>query len=157
MTFLQIISGIDSVIFATGYRYSFPFLPQYYDDALYMPHEGSVATVWPFLALDGSHIRDLHLDLFYIRDPTLALLAGSCSSINIRLKTNVEPVNKGARPFSYSDYLGLALAKVWSDTAKLPSSQKMWKMHEEIVEDRGGYGERLQYLGRERHTGTGSD
>ncbi|KAF9240430.1 hypothetical protein BU15DRAFT_45877 [Melanogaster broomeanus] len=131
-----IISGIDSVILATGFRYSFPFLPQYYDSALYMPHEDSVATVSPFLALDGSHLRDLHLDLFYIRDPTLAF----------------HGINLGAQPFSLSDYLCLALAKVWSNTAKLPSSQTMWKMHEELVVDRGGYGKNLQFLGPERLT-----
>ncbi|KAF9240424.1 hypothetical protein BU15DRAFT_45765 [Melanogaster broomeanus] len=131
-----IISGIDSVIFATGFRYSMPFLPQYYDGALYTPHEGSVATVSPFLALDGSHLRDLHLDLFYIRDPTLAFLG----------------INLGTQPFSYSDYICLALAKVWSNTAKLPSSQTMWKMHDELVEDRGGYSKNLQFLGPERST-----
>ncbi|KAF9240428.1 hypothetical protein BU15DRAFT_74021 [Melanogaster broomeanus] len=131
-----IISGIDSVILATGFRYSFPFLPQYYDDTLYTPHEGSVATVSPFLALDGSHLRDLHLDLFYIRDPTLAFLG----------------INLGTQPFSYSDYLCLALAKVWSNTAKLPSSQIMQEMHEELVEDRGGYGKNLQFLGPGRLT-----
>ncbi|KAF9229990.1 hypothetical protein BU15DRAFT_69582, partial [Melanogaster broomeanus] len=105
-----VISGIDSVILATGFRYSFPFLPQLRRDGV------------AFLALDGSHIRDLHLDLFYIRDPTLAFLG--------------KPVNLGTQPFSYSDYLCLALAKVWSNTAKLPSSLTMRKMHEELVEDR---------------------
>ncbi|KAF9233778.1 hypothetical protein BU15DRAFT_53455, partial [Melanogaster broomeanus] len=131
-----IISGVDSVILATGFRYSFPFLPQYYDSALYMPHEGSVATVSPFLAFDGSHLRGLHLDLFYIRDPTLAFLG----------------LNLGAQPFAYSGYLCLALANVWSNTAKLPSSQTMWKMHEQLVVDRGEYGINIQFLGPERFT-----
>ena len=64
------------MIFATGYRYSFPFLSQYYDGATYVPHEGSASTVSPFLPLDGSHIRDLYLDHFYMQDPTLAFIGG---------------------------------------------------------------------------------
>ena len=73
---VQILSGIDGVILATGFRYSFPFLPQYYDGATYEPHAGSARTVSPFLPLDGSYIRDLYLDHFYLRDPTLAFLGG---------------------------------------------------------------------------------
>ena len=65
------------MILATGFRFSFPFLPQYYDDAKHVPHAGCSATVSPFLPLDGSHIRDLYLDQFYLRDPTLAFLGGS--------------------------------------------------------------------------------
>ena len=74
---VQILSGIDAVILATGFRYSFPFLPQYYDGAKYVPRASSAATVSPFLPLDGSHIRDLYLDQFYLRDPTLVFLGGS--------------------------------------------------------------------------------
>ena len=64
------------MILATGFRYSFPFLPQYYDGAKYVPHRGSTTHVSPFLPLDGTHIRDLYLDQFYLRDPTLAFLGG---------------------------------------------------------------------------------
>ncbi|KAH7907114.1 hypothetical protein BJ138DRAFT_1215706 [Hygrophoropsis aurantiaca] len=131
-----IITGIDHIIFATGFRYSFPFLPQYYDDAAYVPHEGSSTDVTPFLPADGSHIRHLHLDLFYIRDPTLAFLG----------------MNLGTQSFSYSDYLSLALAKVWSNTAKLPSVSEMWRMYDKVLEDRGGHGKHFQFLGPTRLT-----
>ncbi|KIJ63826.1 hypothetical protein HYDPIDRAFT_112795 [Hydnomerulius pinastri MD-312] len=131
-----IITGIDRIIFATGFRYSFPFLPQYYDDAFYTPHEGSSSSVQPFLPTDGSHIRDLHLDLFYIPDPTLAFLG----------------MNLGTQSFSYSDYLCLALAKVWSNTAKLPHTRRMWEMYEERAEERGGLGKHFQFLGPARLT-----
>lgn len=77
------------MILATGFRYSFPFLPQYYDGATHVPHEGCAKTVPHFLPSDGSHVRDLHLDLFYIQDPTLAFIGSSwpvslfnlCSSV----------------------------------------------------------------------------
>lgn len=65
------------MILATGFRYSFPFLSQYYDGETYVPDEGSAKTVSPFLPLDGSHIRDLYLDIFYIQDPTLAFIGSS--------------------------------------------------------------------------------
>ncbi|EGO03160.1 hypothetical protein SERLA73DRAFT_174607 [Serpula lacrymans var. lacrymans S7.3] len=129
-----VLTGIDHIIFGTGFRYSFPFLPQYYEDASYVPHEGSSTKVVPFLASNGTHIRDLHLDLFYIRDPTLAFLG----------------MNFGTQAFTYTDYLALALAKVWSNTAKLPSCQQMWHLYQERVVDRGGYGKHFQFLGPDR-------
>ncbi|KAG8221572.1 hypothetical protein J3R82DRAFT_1814 [Butyriboletus roseoflavus] len=129
-----ILSGIDSVIFATGFRYSFPFLPQCYDGATYVPHEGSAKTVSPFLPLDGSHVRDLYLDMFYIRDPTLAFIG----------------LTLGTQSFSLSEYLTLALAKVWTNTAKLPSSQTMRELYQKTVEERGGYSKHVLFLGQER-------
>ena len=74
--YVQVLSGIDSVILATGYRYSFPFLSQYYDGTALEPHTSSATTVPPFLPSDGSHIRNLYLDQFHLRDPTLAFLGG---------------------------------------------------------------------------------
>ncbi|KAI9463494.1 hypothetical protein HD554DRAFT_2175592 [Boletus coccyginus] len=47
-----VLSGIDSAILATGFRYLFPFLPQCYDGA-------------------STHIRDLHLDQFICGIPLL--------------------------------------------------------------------------------------
>ncbi|KAF8553186.1 FAD/NAD(P)-binding domain-containing protein [Imleria badia] len=129
-----VLSGIDSVILATGFRYSFPFLPQYYDDATYVPHEGSAKTVSPFIPLDGSHLRDLYLDTFYIQDPTLAFIG----------------MTEGTQFFVFSDYTTLAVAKVWSNTAKLPNSQTMRALHDKTVEERGGYGKRVMFLGPER-------
>ncbi|KAH0836316.1 hypothetical protein J3R83DRAFT_7865 [Lanmaoa asiatica] len=125
-----ILSGIDRVILATGFRYSFPFLSHYYDGATYIPHEGSTLTVSPFLPVDGTYIRDLYLDLFYLQDPTLAFIG----------------IPAGARVFSSSDYAALALAKVWTNTAKLPSSPTMLALHEKEVEERGGYGKYALFL-----------
>ncbi|KAF8550557.1 FAD/NAD(P)-binding domain-containing protein [Imleria badia] len=128
-----ILSGIDSVILATGYRYSFPFLPQYYDGAAYEPHAGSTRTVAPFLPLDGSHIRDLYLDQFYVRDPTLAFLG----------------VSSGTSSFLSAEYTALALAKVWTDTAMLPDTETMQALYDKTVEKRSKvprYLARIVYL-----------
>ncbi|KAF8553185.1 FAD/NAD(P)-binding domain-containing protein [Imleria badia] len=129
-----VLSGIDSIILATGFRYSFPYLPQYYDGATCVPHEGSARTVSPFLPLDGSHLRDLYLDTFYIQDPTLAFTG----------------MTGATQVFVFSDYTTLALAKVWSNTAKLPNSQMMRTLHDKTVEERGGYGKHVMFLGPER-------
>ncbi|KAF8444460.1 hypothetical protein L210DRAFT_3502063 [Boletus edulis BED1] len=48
----SILTGINTVILATGFRYSLPFLPQYYDDATHDPHEHSAKMVSTFLPLD---------------------------------------------------------------------------------------------------------
>lgn len=143
------------MILATGFRYSFPFLSQYYDDATYVPHEGSAPTVSPFLPLDGSHVRDLYLDLFYIRDPTLAFIGGSWPvlCVVLHLCSLDDAATLGTQTFPFSDYVTLALAKVWTNTAKLPSSQTMRVLHGKSIEERGGYGKNALYLGPQRFSG----
>jgi hypothetical protein len=56
--------------------------------------------------------------------------------------------------FTYSEYLSLALAKVWSKKAVLPGTAEMWQIYEQRVNDRGGYGRHFQFLGAERTAGT---
>jgi hypothetical protein len=42
--------------------------------------------------------------------------------------------------WSFGEYFAVALAKVWSGTAKLPSQHEMRKAHRRAVAERGGYG-----------------
>ncbi|KAJ6454571.1 hypothetical protein DFH09DRAFT_1235953 [Mycena vulgaris] len=100
--------NVTRVIFATGFRYSFPFLPQF--------HNSSSSSRHPIVT-DGTHLRSLHNDFCTLR--------------------NRRSVNWGLQSFTYSEYLSLALAKVWSRTAR-------------GIKDRGGYGRHLQFLGAER-------
>ncbi|KAJ7653193.1 hypothetical protein DFH06DRAFT_1204931 [Mycena polygramma] len=116
--------GVDRVIFATGFRYSFPFLPQF--------HESS-SSAQPIVT-DGTHLRSLHEDFLSIEEPTIGFLS----------------MNWGMQSFTYSEYLSLALAKVWSRKAILPGTAEMWRIYEQRVKDRGGYGRHLQFLGAER-------
>ena len=51
------------------------------------------------------------------------------------------------------DYTTLALAKVWTDTAKLPNSKTMRALYEKTVEERGGYGKYFFFFGPERLSG----
>lgn len=55
--------------------------------------------------------------------------------------------------FTYAEYTSVALAKVWSNKAKIPSTPELWRHHEQHVKDLGGYGKHFQYLGAERTDG----
>ncbi|KAL6301889.1 FAD/NAD(P)-binding domain-containing protein [Sparassis latifolia] len=128
-----ILTGIDRVIFATGFRYSFPFLPQYHNSSIGLNDTVPTGELQPIVT-DGTHIRSLHLDIFYIDDPTLCFI----------------DMNVGMQSFTYSEYLSVAFSKVWTKKAFLPSRREMWRMHEERVKDRGGYGRYFQFLGAAR-------
>ncbi|KAJ7694822.1 FAD/NAD(P)-binding domain-containing protein [Mycena rosella] len=119
------LSGVTRVIFATGFRYSFPFIPQF--------HNSSSSTAHPIVT-DGTHLRSLHQDFLYIEEPTIGFLS----------------MNWGMQSFTYAEYLSLSLAKVWSGRAVLPGTAELWRTYEARVEDRGGYGRHLQFLGAER-------
>ncbi|TFK70892.1 FAD/NAD(P)-binding domain-containing protein [Pluteus cervinus] len=130
-----VITGIDRVIFATGYRYSFPFLPAYHNSSYGLKEDAprTPEVVQPIVT-DGTHLRSLHLDLFYIPDPTLAFLN----------------MNVGMQTFTYGEYLSVALAKVWAGKAHLPKPETLWKVYDQKVKDRGGYGPYFLFLGAER-------
>jgi hypothetical protein len=70
---LKIISGIDRIIFATGFRYTYPFLPQYHNSKLGVNDTAPVDGIQPIVT-DGTHLRSLYLDAFYIPDPTLTFI-----------------------------------------------------------------------------------
>lgn len=55
----------------TGYHYTLPYLPQFHNDTLAL---NDTNTVIAPLITDGTHVRSLFLDTFYIPDPTLAII-----------------------------------------------------------------------------------
>ncbi|KII91643.1 hypothetical protein PLICRDRAFT_105338 [Plicaturopsis crispa FD-325 SS-3] len=123
-----VLTGIDGIILGTGYRYTFPFLPQYHNASL-----GTNITetrVAP-LVTDGTHIRSLFLDTFYIPDPTLAF-------INI---------NRLVGDFTWGAYQALAISKYWKGRIEIPSQEEQWKLHWERVRERGGYTKTFQFYG----------
>ncbi|KAJ7318218.1 hypothetical protein DFH08DRAFT_790119 [Mycena albidolilacea] len=127
---IELVNGtflvdVERVIFATGFRYSFPFLPQF--------HNSSSSSAHPIVT-DGTHLRSLHEDFLYIEEPTIGFLS----------------MNWGMQSFTYSEYLSLALAKVWSRKAILPGTAELWRIYDRRVKDREGYGRHLQFLGGER-------
>ncbi|KAJ7575403.1 FAD/NAD(P)-binding domain-containing protein [Mycena floridula] len=130
-----IITGVDHIIFATGYHYSFPFLQQYHDKSLGVHDRAPKGSPQP-LVTDGTHVRSCHLDVFYIEEPTIGFLN----------------MNWGMQSFTYGEYTALSLAKVWAGRAQLPPTEELWKLHEAVVRDRGGYGKQFQFLGSVKST-----
>ncbi|KAK7049907.1 hypothetical protein VNI00_005337 [Paramarasmius palmivorus] len=120
-----IISGVDEFIFCTGFRFTFPFLPQYMSREPKNPKE--------VLVTDGTHIRNLHLDLFFISQPTIGFVG----------------INAGTQTFTFTTYLAAALSSVWSGYAKLPSQSEMERLHAERVEVQGGYSKHFLFLGKQ--------
>jgi hypothetical protein len=61
------LSGIDFVILATGYLYSLPFLSDLASRA-----SENISSAPKAIISTGSQLHNLHLDTFYIYDPSLA-------------------------------------------------------------------------------------
>ncbi|KAJ7664682.1 hypothetical protein B0H17DRAFT_1211229 [Mycena rosella] len=128
------LTDIDHIIFSTGYIYSFPFLPQYHNSSIGPHEEGPEGQPQPIVT-DGSHYRSLYRDFIYIEEPTLAFLN----------------MNLGTVTFTFGEYWAVALAKIWTGTAMLPSQQEMWKSYRATVTERGGYGKKLTYPNQNDH------
>ncbi|KAH9475713.1 Flavin-containing monooxygenase ustF2 [Psilocybe cubensis] len=105
-----IITGIDQIIFTTGYRYNYPFLPQFRNSGIDMSEDVSYGAVQPIVT-DGTHLRSLYLDVFYIPDPTLTFVNA----------------NHGMQSFTYAEFTSLAVAKVWAGKADLPLTSELWR------------------------------
>jgi hypothetical protein len=73
----QSLNGIDSILFATGYRHSFPFLPQFHNSS----RTDKDNDLSPIIT-DGTHLRNLYLDILSIDEPTLGFM-GSKSIRNL--------------------------------------------------------------------------
>ncbi|KAJ3552034.1 hypothetical protein NP233_g12965 [Leucocoprinus birnbaumii] len=124
-----ILRGVDSVIFSSGYIYTYPFLPEYHRPDLGRAGEAPKGALQPIVT-DGSHLRSLHLDTFYIDNPTLGFV--NC--------------NQGLSPFSYPEFQSFALSMVWAGKANLPSKEAMWALYRRKVEE-VGYGKKFTFLG----------
>ncbi|KAE9385563.1 hypothetical protein BT96DRAFT_1026551 [Gymnopus androsaceus JB14] len=118
-----VLSGFDRIILATGFRYTLPYFPQYHDIDL-RPNETIPAgddRPQPLIT-DGTHVRSLHLDLFYIEEPTIGFIN----------------MNVGIDTFLFSEFAASAISKVWGGEAKLPSTEQMWDTHWQRLRDAGG-------------------
>ncbi|KDR73278.1 hypothetical protein GALMADRAFT_728139 [Galerina marginata CBS 339.88] len=128
-----VITGIDRIILATGYRYTYPFLPQYHNSSLGVNDTAPADGIQPIVT-DGTHLRSLYLDAFYIPDPTLVFINA----------------NFGMQSFTYAEFTSLASAKIWSGKADFPSTEELWRRYYKLYKERKGYGRHFQFLGAER-------
>jgi cation diffusion facilitator CzcD-associated flavoprotein CzcO len=104
----KVISNIDTILFCTGYLYEIPFLKSY--------------TTGPkAIITDGSNLRYLYKQLFYIPDPSL-ILAGLPKSII---------------PFPFAEAQGQYVARILSGRLQLPSTEEMYADYEREISERG--------------------
>lgn len=102
----RVIENIHDVIIATGYLTVFPFLGPLLEQPDTAPQDadGTVVTT-----ADGRTVHNLHEDIFYIPDPTLAFIG----------------VSHFASTFSLYDFQAQVLAAVFSGKVRLPPKSEM--------------------------------
>ncbi|KAH8799751.1 FAD dependent oxidoreductase [Xylogone sp. PMI_703] len=125
------ITDIDNIIVCTGYHMSYPFLQplsSYHDDSL--PNNTTDPNI---LVTDGQQTHNLHKDIFYIPDPTLAFIG-----VPYHIAT-----------FSFFDFQAIYLATIFSGKAPLPTEQEMRAEYEARVKEKGS--------GRKFHSLMGKD
>ncbi|KAK4217421.1 hypothetical protein QBC37DRAFT_415088 [Rhypophila decipiens] len=100
-----VLDNIHHVVMATGYITSYPFLPQLHCDSAPIESPGDELLV----TSDGVMAHNLHKDMFYIKDPTLAFVG----------------VPYHVATFSLFDFQAQAISWVFSGQTHLPTEEEM--------------------------------
>jgi cation diffusion facilitator CzcD-associated flavoprotein CzcO len=100
-------SGVDAVVYCTGYFYSFPFV--------------SDLSPNPPLTTTGERVENLYKHLFYRPNPTLALPV----------------LNQKVIPFPFAEAQAAVIARVFSGRLELPSQKEMEEWERREVEEKG--------------------
>ena len=120
----RVIKDIDRVILCTGYYFSYPFLPSLHEDSTLLQDASDTV-----LVTDGTQIHNLHKDIFYIPDPTLAFVG----------------VPFYTATFTLFEYQAIVVAAVFSGHAWLPKENAMREEYRKRV-DTKGYGRAFHSL-----------
>lgn len=105
------------MIVATGYITSYPFLPHLHSDAVPATEAGPDLVV----TAEGDMAHNLHKDIFYIPDPTLAFVG-----VPYHIAT-----------FSLFDFQSQIVARVFAGKAILPPEDGMRKEYRDRLLERG--------------------
>ncbi|KAF5371257.1 hypothetical protein D9758_004238 [Tetrapyrgos nigripes] len=100
-----VLSGIDEIILATGYRRVNPFLLS----VLGVKDAAELAKPPPTDVFNGAPLKNVHWTGHYIPDPTLAFTT--------------------VRPWTAGRYQSYGWAKVWEGTAHIPNEAELWKQY----------------------------
>ena len=111
------LHDIHTVIFATGYITSYPFLPHLHSDTTSL----DAAPGDILITSDGDMVHNLHKDIFYIPDPTLAFIG----------------VPYHAAAFTLFGFQAQVLARVFAGKARLPGREEMVEEYERKVGEKG--------------------
>ena len=121
----QVLEDIDRVIIATGYLFTLPFFPPgFHRDEV--PREEADDKI---LITDGTMLHNLHKDIFYIPDPTLAFTG----------------VPFYTATFSLFEFQAIAIAALFSGQAEIPSTDEMRSQYQERIKEKG-YGKPFHTL-----------
>jgi hypothetical protein len=120
----QTLCNVHEIIICTGYQFTLPFLPEYHNDRL-TPAEADERV----LVTDGTQAHNLHKDIFYIPDPTLAFVG----------------VPFYTATFTLFEFQAIVVANVLSGIAGLPAESAMRQEYTERVA-RKGVGKRFHSL-----------
>jgi hypothetical protein len=112
----RILTGIDQVVLCTGYHMTVPFLPSLHNDFL-APEQADDKV----LVTDGTQFHNLHKDIFYIPDPTLAFVG----------------VPFFTATFTLFEMQAILVSKIFSGQAWMPSQTEMRKEYNERLEKKG--------------------
>jgi cation diffusion facilitator CzcD-associated flavoprotein CzcO len=120
----QKLCDIHHVILCTGYHLTLPFLSHLHSDTT-----AAEAADKNVLVTDGTQFHNLHKDIFYISDPTLAFVG----------------VPFFTATFTLFEFQAMVVAKVFSGQAKLPSEKAMRLEYRNRVATKG-YGKAFHSL-----------
>lgn len=112
----QQICDIHHVILCTGYHVSLPFMRQHHAD-----HLRSAEADDKVLVTDGQQTHNLHKDIFYIPDPTLAFVG----------------VPYHVATFSFFEFQAIALAQVFAGNVPLPVERGMRREYRSRISEKG--------------------
>lgn len=118
------LCNIHHVILCTGYHLTLPFLPQFHSDSTPVDQASPTA-----LVTDGSMFHNLHKDIFYIPDPSLAFVG----------------VPFFTATFTLFEFQAMVVAKVFAGLAQLPGEGEMRAEYDQRVEKKG-YGKAFHSL-----------
>ena len=110
------LQHIQRVIVATGYQHTLPFLPALHNDCIAACNADDTQ-----LITDGTQVHNLHKDIFYIPDPSLAFIGLPYYSAN----------------FALFEFQAIALTAVFAGRAKLPSAEDMRSEYRAKVKNKG--------------------
>lgn len=111
-----VLRGIHRVIVCTGYHYAYPFLRELHS----LTHNPTPDNPSPLIA-DGTCVLNLHQDMFYIPDPTLAFVG----------------VSQFISSFTFFEYQTMVVAAVLAGQASLPSRAEMNRLYDQRLKARG--------------------
>lgn len=113
----RVLKDIHHVVIATGYITSYPFLPSFHSDTRSRNDAGPELLV----TAEGDMVHNLHKDIFFIDDPTLAFVG----------------VPYHVATFSLFDFQAQLVARVLAGKATLPSREEMREEYDRRAREKG--------------------